>query len=302
MLTTNNVLRPLVDELLKLNEGIKIITPIYPHRCKVFVRLVSLIGDIVATHKVSGFMSHSARKFCSWWDINHDERGKCKLGDLCHGNQVLSLSGRWKSTESKASLHCVTLRVMHNWYKGVLQHHLRFWWGFDSAFVKEVLIDNERSEADSDTMDIDDYESSNEEIGEVKNGFLSNNMKNKIRTKIGEVIVPKGVTCITSQFGEAANGKLKASEWRVLFSVYIPLVFLDCFLENEPHNILILVNTGALLQCTEIAGAKTITKDDAALFSQQYELYQSTANEIYPRIKVMPNHHYSMHIPDQLMC
>ncbi|MBW0547961.1 hypothetical protein O181_087676 [Austropuccinia psidii MF-1] len=73
MLTTNNVLRPLVDELLKLNEGIKIITPKYPHGRKVFVRLVSLIGDIVATHKVSGFMSHSARKFFSWCDINHDE-------------------------------------------------------------------------------------------------------------------------------------------------------------------------------------------------------------------------------------
>ncbi|MBW0567962.1 hypothetical protein O181_107677, partial [Austropuccinia psidii MF-1] len=166
----------------------------------------------------------------------------------------------------------------------------------------EVLIENESSEADSDTMDIDDYESSNEEIGEGKNGFLSNNMKKKIRTRIDEVIVPKGVTCITSQFGEAANGKLKASKWRVLFSVYIPLVFLDFFLENKPHNILLLVNTGALLQCTEIVRAKTITKDDAALFTQQYELYQITSNEIYPRIRVMPNHHYSMHIPEQLMC
>ncbi|MBW0493768.1 hypothetical protein O181_033483 [Austropuccinia psidii MF-1] len=181
---------------------------------------------------------------------------------------------------------------MHNWYKGVLQNHLRFQWGFDSAFVKEVLIENESSEEDSDKMDIDDYESRNEEIIEGTKGFLPNNMKNKIRTKISEVIVPKGVTRITSQFGEAANGKLKASKSCVLFSVYIPLVFLDFFLENESHNILLLVNTGALLQCTERVGAKTITKDDAALFSQQYELYQSTANKIYPRIKVIPNHHY----------
>ncbi|MBW0527408.1 hypothetical protein O181_067123 [Austropuccinia psidii MF-1] len=191
---------------------------------------------------------------------------------------------------------------MHNWNKGVLQHHLQFWWAFDSALFKEVLIENESSEVESDTMEIDDYESSNEEIGEGTNGLLSNNMENQIRTKICEVIVPKGVTHITSQFGEASNGKLKASEWRVLFSVYIPLVFLYSFLENEPHKILLLVNTGALLQCTEIVGAKIITKDDAALFSQKYEVYQSTANEIYPRIKVMPNHHYSMHIAEQLMC
>ncbi|MBW0543953.1 hypothetical protein O181_083668 [Austropuccinia psidii MF-1] len=81
-----NVLRLLVDELLKLNDDIKIITPKYPHGGKVFVRLVSLISDIVATHKVSGFMSHSARKFCSWCDINHNEQGKCKLGNHCHGD------------------------------------------------------------------------------------------------------------------------------------------------------------------------------------------------------------------------
>ncbi|MBW0493767.1 hypothetical protein O181_033482 [Austropuccinia psidii MF-1] len=90
MLTKNNVLQLLVDELLKLNEGIKIITPKYPHGRKVFFWLVSLIGDIVATHKVSGFMSHSARKFCSWCNINHDEQGKCKSGNLHHVNQVLA--------------------------------------------------------------------------------------------------------------------------------------------------------------------------------------------------------------------
>ncbi|MBW0557765.1 hypothetical protein O181_097480 [Austropuccinia psidii MF-1] len=167
---------------------------------------------------------------------------------------------------------------MHNWYKVVLQHHLRFPWVFESAFVKEVLIENESSDIDSDTMDIDDYESSNEEIGEGTKGFLPNNMKDKIGTKISEAIVPKGVTRITSQFGEAANGNLKASKWCVLFSVYIPLVFLDCFWENTPHNILLLVNTRALLQCTEIVRAKTITKDHAALLSQKYDLYQSTAN------------------------
>ncbi|MBW0549946.1 hypothetical protein O181_089661, partial [Austropuccinia psidii MF-1] len=74
MLTMNNVLKPIVDELRELNQGIRIITPKYPHSRKVSIRVVSLIGDVVATHKVSGFMSHSAKKFCSWCDIKSDER------------------------------------------------------------------------------------------------------------------------------------------------------------------------------------------------------------------------------------
>ncbi|MBW0530778.1 hypothetical protein O181_070493 [Austropuccinia psidii MF-1] len=64
---------------------------------------------------------------------------------------------------------------------------------------------------------------------------------------------------------------------------------------------LLFVNTGALIQCTDIVGAKAITKEDSNIFSQAYELYQKTSNQLFQNIKITPNHHYSMHIPGQLM-
>ncbi|MBW0571572.1 hypothetical protein O181_111287 [Austropuccinia psidii MF-1] len=53
MMTMNNVLKPLVEELIELNNGKNINTPGHPHGRKVIVKLVCLIGDIVATHKLS---------------------------------------------------------------------------------------------------------------------------------------------------------------------------------------------------------------------------------------------------------
>ncbi|MBW0545619.1 hypothetical protein O181_085334 [Austropuccinia psidii MF-1] len=63
MFTIKNILGPLVTDVLELNKSAIIPTPKHPRGRKVVVKLAALIGDIVATHKVSGLMSHSARRF-----------------------------------------------------------------------------------------------------------------------------------------------------------------------------------------------------------------------------------------------
>ncbi|MBW0462501.1 hypothetical protein O181_002216 [Austropuccinia psidii MF-1] len=64
MITTNHILKPLVYQLIQINV-VKIPMPNYPRGREVVIQLVCLIGNIVATHKAAGFLSHSAKKFCS---------------------------------------------------------------------------------------------------------------------------------------------------------------------------------------------------------------------------------------------
>ncbi|MBW0575983.1 hypothetical protein O181_115698 [Austropuccinia psidii MF-1] len=92
MITINNVMKPLVAELKQLKNGITVCTPNYPHGQKVIVKLVALIGDIVATHKAGGFISHSAKRFCSWCEIQDNKRVDLKIGKLCARNTVLAES------------------------------------------------------------------------------------------------------------------------------------------------------------------------------------------------------------------
>ncbi|MBW0488035.1 hypothetical protein O181_027750 [Austropuccinia psidii MF-1] len=228
MFTTNNVLKPLADELLNLHKVIKINTPKYPHGHKVFVRLVGLIGDVIATHKVAGFMSHSAKEYCSWCEMYHHEGDKLQLGMLCNKRKVLASLWQWKETKTITArqqlskitgicwsqlnrlpywdpILCVSLGVMYNWYEGVLHHHFRFRWGFDTDLFQQTTMESGESGMESKSMDLDDSDTSNEESKVFAVECLSNDLKQMIRNKIKYVIVPKGVSQVTSKVGTAGN-------------------------------------------------------------------------------------------------
>ncbi|MBW0541520.1 hypothetical protein O181_081235 [Austropuccinia psidii MF-1] len=189
---------------------------------------------------------------------------------------------------------------MHNWHEGVLKHHFCFCWGYDLAFVKNAKNKSDISGSESDVMDMDNVEIFDEEESEDVKVFLPNQLKNNIQTRIQDVIVPNRVSSITSQVGSARNGELKVSKWRALFSVLFPVVVLDSFWEGKSSQ-RFLTNTESLIKCTAIVGAKSSTKEDAICFSQSYQSYQNTSNESFTNIKITPNHHYAMNLPEQLM-
>ncbi|MBW0461102.1 hypothetical protein O181_000817 [Austropuccinia psidii MF-1] len=100
MVTINNVLKPLIDELIELNCGVNIITPNHPRGQYVVVKLVGLVGNIIATHKAGGFLSHSAKYFCSCCELKDIEGTHLNLGKLCKWSAVLSASRRWQEAKS----------------------------------------------------------------------------------------------------------------------------------------------------------------------------------------------------------
>ena len=61
MVAISNVLRPFVDKFINMSNGKKMFTHLFPKGQIVEAKLVALLGDVVAAHKVAGFMSHSAK-------------------------------------------------------------------------------------------------------------------------------------------------------------------------------------------------------------------------------------------------
>ncbi|KNZ52983.1 hypothetical protein VP01_337g10 [Puccinia sorghi] len=130
MKTISHILEPLVDELLLLNTGVFLKTPNFPNGHRISIHLGTLIGDIVASHKISGFASHSATFFCSC----QKQREKRRLAvvwretsTLAKQTQLLKRYGtRWSELNRLPywdPVKNMALGVMHNWYEGVLQHH-----------------------------------------------------------------------------------------------------------------------------------------------------------------------------------
>ncbi|MBW0512814.1 hypothetical protein O181_052529 [Austropuccinia psidii MF-1] len=131
-------------------------------------------------------------------------------------------------------------------------------------------------------------------------GYLSQEVINKLKKQLSKVVVPKGVCHIPGGIGTARNGKLKGNEWSVLFNIYLPLTVLDILWDLGPKNHLVLINIGALIQCTKIVGAQWVTEDNGHLFRSAYDTYQNTSKALFPNCRTLPNHHYAMHIPEQL--
>ncbi|MBW0490350.1 hypothetical protein O181_030065 [Austropuccinia psidii MF-1] len=103
MITINNILKPLVKEMLELNRPTKFQTLQFPLGRTIVICLGALIGDLVATHKVSGFASHSETKLCSWCNMKKADITNMKIDLPQNKNNTLALAHRWhdekKNTE-----------------------------------------------------------------------------------------------------------------------------------------------------------------------------------------------------------
>ncbi|POW20399.1 hypothetical protein PSHT_03565 [Puccinia striiformis] len=316
MTTISHVLAPLVDELLLLNTGTFVKTPQFPDGRRLSVHLGALIGDIVATHKIAGFASHSAKFFCSWCKCQKPNIENMQFGPRRKRRETRLQASQWKSATTLAEktrllkrygtrwselnrlpywdpVKNVTLSIMHNWYEGVLQHHWRVRWAFEPDPPKHTTHDDQ----------LDDWEADSEKSDASFN--FQDTALTHIRKAIINIIVPRGVTQVPPNLGDPKHGKLKASEWHSLFATYLPLSLIDYFFENSAwcttgaqENM--LLNFSSLVLCTNIVSLKSVCDADCNKLSEAYGLYTETSKLVFDSPKIVPNHHYALHLSDQL--
>lgn len=186
----------------------------------------------------------------------------------------------------------VALGIMHNWYEGVLQHHWRVRWAFQPE-----PSNHETHDSRLDYWEDDGPEDTDENIDFQYSSLI------QIRKEIKDLFLPRGVTQVTCNLGEPKAGKLKASEWYSLFSTYLPLALIDFFGDTTASGVTNsnqhqLLNFTSLVVCTNIVASKTISINDADRFSQAYLLYIETAKLVFPSPKILPNHHYALHLAE----
>lgn len=62
----------------------------------------------------------------------------------------------------------------------------------------------------------------------------------------------------------------------------------------------ILVNVGAICQCTSVLCAKSLSLSNPQIFKMYYKRYGETSRNLFQEINIHPNHHYALHIPEML--
>lgn len=161
-------------------------------------------------------------------------------------------------------------------------------------------LDTQNEEGDiwSDSKDDSESKSNNTVL---LDGFSKERI-NQVFNNIKEVVVPQGITRVAGNLGATKGGKLKASKWKVLFSIYLPLAFLNVALDNSDQNTntTLVENFVALVVCTIILESKSVKIEDRTTLQNEYQIYTNTSKRLWPKASITPNHHYALHLPEQL--
>jgi hypothetical protein len=104
-----------------------------------------------------------------------------------------------------------------------------------------------------------------------------------------------------TNLGEKTHGKLKADTWRILFTVFLPLILPELWHDTStPESRLnsLLENLHYLVYCTNIVCSHTVTPDMPDLYTQLYHAYLRTSKQLFPHAPPRPNHHNAIHNAD----
>ncbi len=129
-----------------------------------------------------------------------------------------------------------------------------------------------------------------------------------IRDDISSIIRPSWLTSVPAQLGSAQHGKLKADQWRVLGTTFLPLTLIRLWQasDSEDDNVRatrcarILDVTLSLLSAVAIALSHTTTYSHADIMQQHLLDYLHGLKELFPNYKLRPNHHMALHLPEYI--
>ncbi|POW01712.1 hypothetical protein PSTT_12309, partial [Puccinia striiformis] len=150
---------------------------------------------------------------------------------------------------------------------------------------------------------LDDWEDDKSSDSQTSLHFQDNALAH-IRKALPDIIIPRGVTQVPLNLGDPKHGKLKASEWHSLFSTYLPLSLINFFVDNPAKcatdNNQICYSFSSLVICTNIVSLKSINDSDSNKLAEAYSLYTETSKLVFDSPKILPNHHYALHLPEQM--
>ncbi|MBW0482808.1 hypothetical protein O181_022523 [Austropuccinia psidii MF-1] len=221
----------------------------------------------------------------------------------------------------KPAMH-TSLGIMHTWLEGVLQEHFCNWWGFQDVLQEKrkrnIALTRRavrpRMEGDWESnkvrMESDDEMDSSQDsflLGQgIAGGFFTQEKIEMFREIMKDVVLPSGVGALPQNLGKSKHGQWKASDWLTLFTLILPLIIPKIFIEeiediplNSKRGIF-LQNTGDVIQCTQIVCSWSVKEGYAGRFKIAYNRYLKNAKTLYNNPKLKPNHHYCLHIPQQM--
>ncbi|KJA24979.1 hypothetical protein HYPSUDRAFT_135621, partial [Hypholoma sublateritium FD-334 SS-4] len=125
-----------------------------------------------------------------------------------------------------------------------------------------------------------------------------------IRLDIANMATPSWLASVPYDLGEARHGKIKADQWRILATTYLPVSLQKMWDTNSPRSTPLrkkmLDATMSLISAVSIATSHKTSKKTAELYLQHMQSYLQLMQELLPRYNLRPNHHMALHLAEYL--
>lgn len=124
----------------------------------------------------------------------------------------------------------------------------------------------------------------------------------QIRFDIAQLKRPSWITSVPSNLGSPSHGKLKADQWRVLGTTFLPASLVQMWSIPEAGNRRsqvcheILQATFSLLSAVAIASSRITFATSSEEYLLHMKAYLDKIQKIFPDYNLHPNHHLALHL------
>jgi hypothetical protein len=125
---------------------------------------------------------------------------------------------------------------------------------------------------------------------------------------LDDMMTPSWLASVPKELGQASHGKLKADQYRVLATTYLPVSLVRLWGLDERDDSprgerrrALLKLTMNLFSAVSIATARSTSRERAGQYLFQIQSYINGLKTLFPKYEFRPNHHMALHIYDCLL-
>ena len=144
---------------------------------------------------------------------------------------------------------------------------------------------------DNEVQPFDDLPESN------TSRIISSDLLSSIREASLNMILPTWMTKLPSMFGTASAGSVKADQWRVIATLYAPLVLIkEWHGSGDAEKRVWLAITTDLMSAVYACSSHTVSDESIDLYKTHILSYLSKVKTHFAMHRWVPNYHAALHI------
>lgn len=125
-------------------------------------------------------------------------------------------------------------------------------------------------------------------------------MLQRINSLLPRIHIPTWIKRAIPVVGKASFGKLKADEWRNLFTIQLPLTLIPIWTGQDHVQTALLKNFCHLVSLVNLALKRVMNAELIRRYRHHVEEYLKGSTSLFQHCKLAPNHHMSIHLADCL--